>query len=210
MPGCLRIVAIVALLTPLAGAQESATTPPNVQYPLSDRDLVQQLAKQVQRLQEKVAALEAGENAASSALESHALPPVADSSAKPIAETDTFEERHEVRGIRWRGFGEVNYQVLNERTPGLAALGFVPGSAGNFYSGDFDLFLTSKLTDKASVLAEVVIGEGDAQTFKIDLARALLKYDYNDRLKDVVRPLPHRNRLLQHSISQRTLAANHD
>jgi hypothetical protein len=77
----------------------------------------------------------------------------------------------------------VNYKVLNQREPELAAFGFVPGSAGNFYSGDFDLFLTSKLGEKASVLAEVVIGEGDAQSFSVDLARALLKYDYNDHLR---------------------------
>jgi hypothetical protein len=45
------------------------------------------------------------------------------------------------------------------------------------------LFLTSKLNDKTSVLAEIVIGESDAQSFDIELARALLKYDYNDHLR---------------------------
>jgi hypothetical protein len=59
----------------------------------------------------------------------------------------------------------------------------VPGSAGNFYTGDFDLFLTSRINDRASVLAEIVFGEGDAQSFDVDLERALVKYDYNDHLK---------------------------
>jgi len=74
-------------------------------------------------------------------------------------------------------------KVLNQRQPELGTFEFVPGSSGNFFTGDFDLFLTSKLTDKTSVLAEVVIGEGDAQTFHTELARALLKYDANDYLR---------------------------
>ena len=92
-------------------------------------------------------------------------------------------ELHEVHGIQWRGFGEVDYKVLNQKTPELGTLGFVPGSAGNFYTGDFDLLLTARVTDKASVLSEIVFGEGDAQTFGVELERVLFKYDYNDHLR---------------------------
>ncbi|MGA8763747.1 MAG: hypothetical protein WB562_12850, partial [Candidatus Sulfotelmatobacter sp.] len=41
----------------------------------------------------------------------------------------------------------------------------------------------SRLTDKASVLSEIVFEEGDAQSYKIDFRRILLKYDRNDYLK---------------------------
>jgi len=85
--------------------------------------------------------------------------------------------------LRLRGFGEVDYQVLNQRQPELGSYGFVPGSSGSFYTGDFGLFLTARLTDKASVLAEMVVEEGDAQTYSVDLRRMLLKYDFNDHLK---------------------------
>ena len=95
----------------------------------------------------------------------------------------SFQETHEVRGIRWRGFGEVNYKVLDQRQPELGTFGFVPGSAGNFYTGDFDLFLTSKLSEKTSVLAELVVGEGDGQSFHTELARAILKYDPSDYIR---------------------------
>ena len=88
-----------------------------------------------------------------------------------------------MHGIQWRGFGEVNYKALDQRQPELGTFGFVPGSAANFYTGDFDLFLTSKISDKASVLAELVFGQGDAQSFSVDLERVLLKYDYNDSLR---------------------------
>jgi hypothetical protein len=90
---------------------------------------------------------------------------------------------HEFRGIQWRGFGEADYKVLNQRKPELGTDGFVPGSAGNFFTGDFDLFLTSQLTDRSSVVAELVFQEGDAQSYKVDLRRVLLKYDLNDHLK---------------------------
>ena len=57
------------------------------------------------------------------------------------------------------------------------------GLGGNFYAGDFGLFLTARLSDKASVLSEIVFEEDNAQTFTADLRRMLLKYDVNDHLK---------------------------
>jgi hypothetical protein len=92
-------------------------------------------------------------------------------------------ELHDLHGIRWRGFGEVDYKVLNQRQPETGTYGFVPGSAGNFYTGDFGLFLTSRLTDRASVLSEIIFEEHDAQSYKADLRRVLLKYDVNDHFK---------------------------
>ena len=85
--------------------------------------------------------------------------------------------------MQWRGFGELNYKVLNQRQPELGNEGFVPGSAGNFYTGDFDLFVSARLGDKASVLSEIAFGELDHQTFSTDLERFLLLYEFNDHLK---------------------------
>jgi len=175
--GLLRAGQMIALSTLLGGtasAQDSI---------LADRETIRQLAQQIRQLQEKVAALEAKQGSApSTTADTSSVPASGDASAS-ASQLASFQEAHEVRGIRWRGFGEVNYKVLNQRQPELATFGFVPGSAGNFYTGDFDLFLTSKISEKASVLAEVIIGEGDAQRFDIELARALLKYDYNDHLR---------------------------
>jgi len=95
----------------------------------------------------------------------------------------TPRDWHDVHGIRFRGFGEVDYQVLNQRKPELGTYGFVPGSAGGFYTGDFGLFLTSRLTNKTSVLSEMIFEEGDAQSYKVNLRRMLLKYEYDDHLK---------------------------
>jgi hypothetical protein len=81
------------------------------------------------------------------------------------------------------GFESSITKVLSQRLPGLGSYGFVPGSLGNFYSGDFGLFVTSKLTDKTSVLSEIVFEEDDAQSNKVGLRRLLLEYDYNEHLK---------------------------
>jgi hypothetical protein len=94
-----------------------------------------------------------------------------------------LQELHELRGIQWRGFGEVDYKVLNQKIPESGAYGFVPGSAGNFYTGDFDLLLTARISDKANVLSEIAIEEGDAQSYSVNLKRVLFNYDYNDHLR---------------------------
>jgi hypothetical protein len=151
----------------------------------TDPETIRQLIQQVKDLQERVRILESRQSQAGASTPNPPNLPipsveVADQTGPTPA---ILQEIHETRGIQWRGFGEVDYKVLNQRVPELGAYGFVPGSAGNFYTGDFGLFLTSKLTDKASVLSEIVFEEGDAQTYKVDLRRLLLKYDYNDHLK---------------------------
>jgi hypothetical protein len=65
----------------------------------------------------------------------------------------------------------------------LGTYDFVPGPHGNFYTGNFDLLLTARLNDKASVLSEITFEEHDAQEFGVDLERLLFKYDYNDHLR---------------------------
>src|ERR1700704_5477032 len=173
-----RTAVVLLLVASLSHAQDA--TP-------SEREMIQQLVQQVKALQQKVDVLESQQRAsgpsnadATPQSVSTATPQDAENNAKPVS---LIQELHELHGIQWRGFGEVDYKVLNQRTPELGTYGFVPGSHGNFYTGDFDLLLTSKITDKASVLAEIVFGEEDAQKFGVDLERVLFKYDYNDHLK---------------------------
>src|SRR5260370_11316279 len=153
----------------------------------SGRGLTQQAVEQVKALQERVTVLESQQRASGPSNAdttpqppSTPVPQAADNNAQPAS---LLEELHELHGIQWRGFGEVDYKVLNQRTPELGTYGFVPGSHGNFYTGDFDLLLTARINDKASVLSEIAFGEGEAQTFSVDLERVLFNYDYNDHLR---------------------------
>jgi hypothetical protein len=157
-----------------------------------DQETIAQLVEQIKQLQqqdhdllERIKILEARQPPASPMAEADPALPVAPS--PPAEQTPSPpappHDWHDVHGIQWHGFGEVDYQVLNQRQPELGTYGFVPGSAGNFYTGDFGLFLTSRLTDKTSVLSEIVFEERDAQRYNVDLRRMLLRYDYNDHLK---------------------------
>src|SRR3984893_5721707 len=174
-----RMAIILVFIASLSQAQD--TTP-------SEREMIQQLVQQVTVLQEKVKVLESQQQRADAPSTADATPQPA-SAATPQAVDNNAQpaslpqEPHEFHGIQWRGFGEVDYKVLNQRMSELGTYGFVPGSHGNFYTGDFDLLLTSRINDKASVLSEIVFGEDDAQKFGVDLERVLLKYDYNDHLR---------------------------
>ena len=160
----------------------------------SDQESIAELVQQIKQLQkedldlrERVKILEARQPQASPVGEADptsppAPPQPADQTAPPPAVV-ARGDWHDVHGIQWRGFGDVDYQVLNQRMPELGTGGFVPGSAGNFYTDGFGLFLTSRLTGKASVLSEIIFEEGDAQSYSVDLRRMLLKYEVNDHLK---------------------------
>jgi hypothetical protein len=139
----------------------------------SDQETIRRLVQQVRELQARVEILEG-------------RPPAVEPVVSPAEKPDDAvisSAMHQLYGIQWRGFGEYNYKALDQRQPELSQFGSVPGSAGQFYTGDFDLLLTSKLNDKTSVLAEIVFGQDDVQHFDIDLERTLLKYDYNDHFK---------------------------
>jgi len=173
-----RAAILLLLLASLSHAQDSAP---------SEREIIQQLVLQVAALQEKVATLEAQQRVntpsnadATSPPVSPSPPQVADNNPQP---SSLIQELHEMRGIQWVGFGEVDYKVLNQSIPELGTYGFVPGSAGNFYTGDFDLLLTARINNKASVLSEIAIQEGDAQSYRVDLVRVLFNYNYNDHLR---------------------------
>lgn len=176
MPQFRNLAIVLWLLAGVGLAQNAEPT---------DQETIRLLVQQVKELQEKVKTLEAGQAPSTAAPEKVASVPsdLAAPSASLQQVIAATESLHELHGIQWRGFGEVNYKVLDQRQPELGTFGSVPGSAGNFFTGDFDLFLTSRINDRTSVLSEIVIGEGDAQSFSVDLERVLLKYDYDDHLK---------------------------
>src|SRR5437879_6137884 len=120
----------------------------------SEREIIQQLVQQVKTLQEKVTALESQQRASGPSNAdttpqpaSTPTPQPADNNAQPAS---VLQELHELHGIQWRGFGELDYKVLNQRTPELGTYGFVPGSHGHFYAGDFDTLLHGRVKVDAS------------------------------------------------------------
>ena len=155
----------------------------------TDQETIPQLIEQIKELQqhdrdllERIKVLEANRKVASTA-DSMPPPPATVPAPGPSPVPALSTEMHTLRGIQWRGFAEVNYKALVQRVPETGTYGFTAGSAGNFYTGDFDLFLSSRLTDRTSVLAEIAFEENDAQSFIVDVRRLLLKYNFNDHFK---------------------------
>jgi hypothetical protein len=142
---------------------------------------IKELQEQTAELQEKLKALEAEKGQVAPSPDG-AVPTTTapDQVSDRIRAIEAWDKTH---GIPWRGFGEVNYKVLDQRTPELVTGGFNPGSAGNFYSANTTLLLTSRISDKASVLSEVEFEGEEAQAYSVSLERILLKYDSDDHLK---------------------------
>jgi hypothetical protein len=71
-----------------------------------------------------------------------------------------------------RGFSDIDYRASD-----------LKASTNAFVLGQFNLFISSKLSDRASVIAETVV-EADQGTneFGIELERLLLQYSVNDHL----------------------------
>jgi hypothetical protein len=179
-----RVYLVLVALPVLSSVGWAQNTSPSDAETIS---LLVQQVKELQRhdreLQERIRLLEVNQKAVPVAEPASPVPTASAPPETQAAPPDASPEMHTLRGIQWRGFAELDYKVLDQRAPELGTYGFNPGSAGNFYIGDFDLFLSSRLSDKASVLSEIDFEESDAQSFKVDLRRMLFKYDANDHLR---------------------------
>jgi len=171
-----KIVITLCLLSGMCASQTVGS---------SDPATIRLLVEQVKELQESVKALRAKQRsppvASPEAPPAEPVPPQPIEEAVSTAQTPTaFPAMHDLHGIQWRGFAEFNYKVFNQRAPELGTFGFEGGSAGSFYTGDFDLLLTSRINERTGILAEIALGEGDAQTLDVDLERVFLKYDHGN------------------------------
>lgn len=129
-------VLLALILVPASTWAQNASPSSNDQGSESIAQLVQQI-KQLQQqdrdLQERIKILEARQPQTSPVVEADPSPPTPpqspDQTPQPVLAVDAHDWQS-VHGIQWRGFGELNYKVLNQRQPELGAYGFVPGSAG--------------------------------------------------------------------------------
>jgi hypothetical protein len=71
--------------------------------------------------------------------------------------------------LQIQGYGDVNFRASNER-----------GKTSSFSLGQLDLFLTSKLSEKFSVLSELIVEAGEDNAFSFEIHRLLLRYKHSD------------------------------
>lgn len=183
-----RPLCILAALTCLCSGAFGQTQAPASQT-ADQQETIKALMQEVNELKARVAALEAKENQSSqqslqAQVEPTPQPESTVSQGTPQVNVANPERFGVVHGIKLQGFGTATYKVSDANPPEQgASLGFRPGSAGNFAVGDVDLFMTSQLSARTSVLSEVVFSEQNSGEFETDLERLLLKYDPSDYLK---------------------------
>lgn len=163
-------------------AQQPAGTPN------SDKETIQLLLQRIDRLEARVAQLEAAKPGETSVTPAPAPAP-AQAAAQPESETEQQAgdhpepERMDVSKtlLRIRGFGDMTLRGSNHK-----------GDTTSFALGQLDLFVTSDISEKFKFLGELVfeggpenifgVRTGENNRFDIDVERYLIQYSLNDYL----------------------------
>jgi hypothetical protein len=130
----------------------------------SQEEANKQLLQRISELEAKVKQLEEKEASP---------PPAAAPAPAPAPEPEPVVEQPPVNAVADRLklllFGDTGYQI-----------GHYYGPTSTFELGEFDMFATARLTDRVSVLGEVLYTFGEDNFISVDLERLILKYRQND------------------------------
>ncbi len=171
---CLHWVLVLSIISVRpAAAQQSAGADP-------DREIIRQLLERVQRLEAEVKELKAQHAAAAPAPVEPTTPPAAPVTQAAQVTPPTPQSQapmnmpdvttHGSPSMNFRGFSDISYHASDER-----------GTTNSFALGQFNMFITSKLSERVSVLAEAVLEADQHNTFGFELERLLLEYSASDR-----------------------------
>ncbi len=174
------LLALLLLTVPVASGQQPA--------PVSndDHQLIQQLLQRVQDLEAELQRLKGGApppTPAAPPVVTAALPtppaqqPVQPAERKPAPQSaESMGGMHNIplpvtEGLQFRGFSDVGFTASDQKA-----------SHSTFVDGAFNLFMTSKVTDRVSVLAELIFEYDPTNAIHPDLERMLINYSVNDYL----------------------------
>lgn len=149
----------------------------------ADQQTMQILLERIEKLEARVAQLEAASQRSTSPSTTAAVStPEAQEPAVTAPPSETpMSERMDVSKtlLRMRGFGDVNLHGSNQK-----------GDTTSFSLGQLNLFVTSDVSEKFKFLSEIVFEagpdniygttRGEANSFSVDLERLLLQYSHND------------------------------
>jgi hypothetical protein len=160
--------------TPIAVASNE---PPNV----SSEETIRTLSEKIERLEKRLAQLET--NRAGTLRESGDGNAAAPSPAVPQTSVATEQSKSpkngathehtvkigEMPAMHIQGFSDVSYRASNQA-----------GVTNGFMLGAFDLFVSSRISEKFSMLSEINFEFGDDNEMALDLERMMLTYAAND------------------------------
>jgi hypothetical protein len=169
---CGRALALLLVLNQIAIARTFAADDP----PGAEQDTIRRMNEQILELQAKVKELEGRLNVIA------ALTPArANDRSIPVAETSSVtppptpispapeQEDKSIPGVKLRMFGDVGFAASDQKS-----------QTNSFHIGTLDLFLTGALTDRVSVLGEVLFTPLKDNSVGVDVERLLLQYQQND------------------------------
>ncbi|HEX8128042.1 MAG TPA: hypothetical protein VF527_03005 [Pyrinomonadaceae bacterium] len=160
-------------------AQDAARqTPAPAITQADERAQLQQLLRRVEELEGQVRELRANAVAANSQPPAAAPPAPAAAAATPEeeeAQAAIAGQEHETHTsgprLQIQGFADVNFRASNGR-----------GTTNAFSLGQLDLFITSQLSEKFSVVSELILEAKRDNSFEFEIHRLLLRYAMNDYL----------------------------
>jgi hypothetical protein len=160
----LRLVTQICLAIGLALCLACGTTIQAQEAPASQEDSSKQLLERLRELEAKVKQLEGKEAAP---VPSPAQTPAP--APEPLAVVEQPPVNVVADRLKLLFFGDTGYQV-----------GHFYGPTSTFEFGQFDMFATARLSDRVSVLGEVLFTATSDNTVALDIERLLLKYRQND------------------------------
>jgi hypothetical protein len=153
----------------------------------SQQQTIQILMERVEKLEARVAQLEAARQTSPAVASAPALAPAtataaspeasgtqAETSAGPVESSETERMDPSRTLLRMRGFGDITFHGDN----GKDTNGNPDHTA--FTLGQLDLFVTSDVSEKFHFLSEIVFEADQTNNFGVDVERLLLQYSHND------------------------------
>ena len=135
----------------------------------NDRETIKQLLKRVEELEARLKQMEARQTPSAAAAVSAAAPSTVSKDSEADPSHTATDHMHGGPSLQIRGFSDVTFHASDLR-----------GDKQAFGVGQFDLFITSRLSDKLGVLAELVLEANDQNAFGFEAERLLLSYKPSD------------------------------
>lgn len=162
------LVALTQTVTPSVYADDQARA--------DESKEIRRMNEQIQELQTKVKELEARLNsvtapraAVESSAAANAREEVTPPPAAPPSAAQEPQENSPAPRVMLHMFGDAGYEASDQK-----------GQTNSFYIGTLDLFMTGALTDRVSVLGEVLFTPQSNNAIGVDVERLLLQYKHND------------------------------
>ncbi|MDT5060048.1 MAG: hypothetical protein QOH63_507 [Acidobacteriota bacterium] len=158
---------------------EVTTTDALNNAPGDERETIRQMRTEIEALEARIKEIEAKQAAQSNAQQqtAQAVPEnttvaantASVGSSHPPGDDDHDEMSKGTPTLQIQGFADVNFRASNQK-----------GATNAFALGQLDLFLTSRLSDKFSVLGELIVEAAPDNSFSFEIHRLLLRYTPND------------------------------